>query len=545
MVEEQPTEQDLLEGRDDIWQWLEGFVGVGGLWIRLDASPSEACPVVVVGLDEGDQLALEVVDANLAERAHSAGSSITLFTNEGVKYAQSNSLHIEHCHVLENAATVYTGLPECIVINARRGEFHARLRKDLDCPVTISGPGLIRPVQGELADLSVGGCRVHLSSHACYMQPECPDYSVEVAFPSGELFQSSAEVRYLDLSEENFSVTAGFKFHSCSAQHESRVWQLVRDIERESARAADSERDFEPSELFRPVSSVDNEVLDSRKPLSAAAVRLRHIADSLCFQWYYLRSGKSLSMESLLWAAEDLIVLAASDAEEALFATLDDPGHPALIWHDVCLAVRMACVAHHCGLPEGELKAAVACALVHDIGYLVNGSCSLEHASRPVYQAEAVAVIKSALAHCNWIPDATVEAVLDSGACSPPNCSRTPLGKLALLLGLLDWQCRDVAYKTAQPWNYALQRVCSDYPDLADWADITVACFGKMPVASRVCDPDDKNFWVRALDADQRPAVIVPCGKRCLPNRESLQRQMMELQTKSLRELLVPVNTHI
>ncbi|AWN14886.1 PilZ domain-containing protein [Salinisphaera sp. LB1] len=146
-----------------------------------------------------------------------------------------------------------TRLPMRLTLRHARHDWRARpvpgrMRVDV-CLTRPEAPD----VQGQLVDLSVGGCRLALAADAAPIEPD-EMVNVRLLFPNGEQDVFGARVRDV-AAYSGARRQAGLMFAGLSDEQARRLWFLTCEIDREAERHQsdrDELRPLAPSLLFQP-----------------------------------------------------------------------------------------------------------------------------------------------------------------------------------------------------------------------------------------------------------------------------------------------------
>lgn len=525
----------------------------GGASLQLDGEESRPLPVLVVNQVPGDYLLLDISAIREVAVELKRGIPFRLLGQSRAQMLRTLPLVMSDCHEQEGRLLCQCPYPIGLEVLQRRASFRTRLRLGMEVGAIVRGADNEAPLQGDLKDLSLGGCQLELPLSAASGLSAAETVEVELCFLNGVRFTIIAEPRHCLADTERQAVVAGMRFVAPSGDQERQLWHLVREIERESARQGESsDSSLLPSLLFQTDLSAAAPV--SRRNVSRYATpmakRLARIAGYLDAQLLEIKEGGRLDAVQLSSFADRLLGLHAEDREALLFATRCLYNEPLLVRHGLGVAVHMLDLAASGPLPRDARKALVACAMVHDLGKALLPAELLETrhwdaAHRQGLHAH-VEVMRERLGACHWLAPGVVEAVVIrinerlDGSGYPAGLSGKALGeltRLASVVDVVDAMRRDrpdrLAWKIGDIYRYLLS-----HPGQFDarWVKRYLKHFGIMPIGTLVSFPGGELGWVQRLDGSGRLAQV-QLTEEFEPPREALGEVLSGERLKRLGEV--------
>ncbi|MFP1682526.1 HD domain-containing phosphohydrolase [Alloalcanivorax sp. C16-1] len=499
--------------------------GPGGAALSLEHRDSDPLPVVLESFRPGQPLLLDI--STLGERIGKLRRGV------GFRLVGQGEGGMVRSPVLKALAVEDTQgrwwlrcpYPEYLEWQQRRAAFRAELRLGMEAAVTVRDPESGASSLGDLRDLSLSGCRVELE--ACGLTAGLDSdrrLALEIAFPDGSRFEIAARSPHQRVDAERGTVTVGFAFEDIDQERERRLWFLVREVERESARTADGHRtDLAPSSLFRRAAPAPLRAHPrSRFPVPPMADRLAPCAAWLDNQMLTLRQGHSIDGAQLSRQADRLLDLQEEDREALLFATRCLDREPLLVRHGLGVAVHLLDLARAEAMPRALCKALAAAAMVHDLGKALLPRDLL---ALPVLDARQhrwlqghVPLLQQRLGDCGWVSRPVLDAVVGDinerlDGSGYPNQRRgdqlSQLARLASVVDVIDILSRQRPGR--DPWSVgAIYAWLDRNPGRFDeqWVKRYRDHFGVWPVGSLVRYPDGLIGRVAALDSRGLPSRL-------------------------------------
>lgn len=537
---------------------LDVLMQPGGASLQLDRPHGSAEPIVLMAVEPGGWLQLDLTPSPHLRPALEAGTDFFLIGQGGGKLMRSQSLKASECRTVPGGRIeCFCPYPEYFDIVQRRDTFRAELRLGMEATATVSHED--QSWSGKLKNLSMTGCLVELPLSAAAMVSAVqgdspasgkePVLNVELCFPNGTRFAIDAHLRHQVANLEERYIRTGFQFVDPTPQQDRDLWQFVREIEREAARfmGADASN-LAPSLLFRTRQGGGESAYEAepRPELSAVAGRstgdyptamarrLVPVAEFLDVQILALRSGGNIEATQLSRAAERVLSLREENREELLFALACQRQEPNVVGHSLAVTVRLLDLAHTANLPRDMGKAIVASGLVHDMGKALLPpellrSPLLDARQRRELQSH-VALVQPRLAECRWLSDSVVRQVIQQvnerlDGSGYPAALRgddlNELSRLAAVVDAIDAMGRHRADREAMPIDH-IYRILDKETHRFDsrWLQRYRQRFGDYPVGTLLRFGGGQLAWVRHLDRDGKPvqvqlaeAAVPPCDQ--------------------------------
>ncbi len=460
------------------------------------------------------------------------------------------------------------GYPQRLDLWHRRNAFRAELGPGMTVAIEMDLPSKGRTVHGELVNLSLGGCLIRLPlGEAVDLTQGEPLKRLEAIFPSGQRFTTPGEVRHVQADDRCQQAMVGFAFNEATPRLERQVWFLVKEIERERARAGIEGKSLSPSALFKaPDKSPEAPVSKVAKPRYATpmARRLAKVADSLNGQMLLVKQGKPIDSALLSRNGDLLLGLLEEDREALLFASVCLVREPAMVQHGLAVAIRLADLVATRSAPRELRKAILASAMIHDLGKaLLPDSllASRELDAEQCAQLHAhVGWLAARAGDCRWL-DAGVFANVALALNERLDGSGYPEGKrgealpeisrMAAVVDAVDAMGRPradrAAWSTAAIYRHLLgQGQAFD----VQWVQRYVRHFGIHPIGSLVRYSSGAVAWIHRLDAQRQPTLVHVVRNQYSPKkridqwtqgREIAQLGRIEAGLDPASEVLSPV----
>ncbi|MBY6031062.1 PilZ domain-containing protein [Halomonas sp. DP8Y7-1] len=521
---------------------LSGPQGAGLVWENSAGTPA---PVVLVELLPGESITLDITAAGDLGRRLKQGQPFRLMGYCEGMITRTSVLEASQGEVVtalsataqaaEAARPRGSGVPprqlwrcpypETLERLQRRRSFRARLRLGMAAEAILHDSDGQR-FSGDLIDLSIDGCRLDLPhTAAALLGNGGAAVPLELGFPDGSRLTLKACVQHHRFDPERRLVEAGFHFTAVRAHQERTLWQLVREIERESARIAegvDSRRP--PSALFQPSQGRRGPRLGRREaetyPTDMTR-RLSRIAGYLHAQALELAQGGCIHGPRLSRQTDQLLALYDEDRNGLIFALRFLTRESWPVRHGLSVAILLVDLLAD-SLPAELRKSITASAMIHDLGkVLLPAPLRLTPTFGDAERSrliQHVGWLKERLSHCAWINASVFEAV----ACQ----INERLDGSGYPLGIQDADLRELARASAvvdaidamraqrpdrPPWRIAaIYRYLLDHPEKFDsvWVKRFIQRFGLYPIGALVRFSDNSLGWILALDDQSRPACV-------------------------------------
>lgn len=511
-----------IEHPTEINQLLETLCQPGGASLHLDGATHAPLPVLVETPKADATLRLDVSAIRDCPevRALCGGEGFRVLGRDGTGMVRTPVLTVVHSWEEHERLYLECAFPPYFEKLQRRDSFRAKLRRGMTARVDLYDGGTA--ASGQLRDLSLRGCLVELDANAIALldDRERPLH-LELSFPDGSRFKTEAWPRHQ--ATENAHLLCGFSFEVDSREQEQQMWRLVREIEREAARSATSDKaDLRPSPLFVG-DALDGADADAAYQTPFAR-RLARVSVFLATQIMRLRQGANFESALLSQQADQLLAMQHEDREGLLFALACLRQELPLIRHCLAVAARLVDLGAALGLKPPVLKALAAAGLVHDLGKATLPSAVRESVALTAEQRQRVhalpALVRQRLVDCTWLAPVAIETVVE-GANERLDGSGYPgrreagklheLMRLAAIVDVADAMGRDRADRARHPIEdiHAHLRAHPDRFD-ARWVERYRDHFGAWPVGTLLKFQSGAMGWVLALtDARQLAAVRV------------------------------------
>lgn len=520
-------------------------------------------PVVLVDQLEEDYLLFDLTAIRDVVPSLRRGGKFILSGHTPGGLVRSNPLAVREFSTVEGRLFAYVDWPREIFVKQRRASFRASLRIGMDVGVllrsTETDDMALVELRGDLKDLSATGCLVEF-----YMQDGVsrvlPDLATEIElyFPNGSTFQVQAKVRHLKTDTDRQVLAVGFEFADISKAQERELWGYVREIEREASRNATSGDKRSESELFR-IRDEDDQRLGRRQAHTYAtpmARRMARIAGYLDSQMVMLKQGQPVNAYQLSQSADRLLDMLDDDRQECLFAVYCVQRESRWVKHGLAVAVRLGDLLHSVKLPREVRKAAVAAAMMHDLGkgMLAPELWRATTLSLDLYKEMQTHVQKlmEKMSDVKWLSDVICQNVVVQinerldGSGYPQGLKHEEIGQLARAAAVVD---AIDALQRSRPDRPALSAFAAarslqtklDQFDEA-WVKRYQTHFGVLPIGSLLRFEKGELAWVVGLDAQRRVSRVRLAPHKGLPDSK-LGEVIEGARLKELgriRDVLVP-----
>lgn len=495
---------------------LESLLLPGGASLVLEAQPGQPHPVVVMQVEPGERITLDITAVPELLGPISRGESFSLCGEAGGSMLQTQPIAMLERFEEHGRLQFACAYPQWVDLVHRRQAFRAELRQEMLVEVFLRPGADTQPLYGRLINLSLGGCLIELASQqAVPLQPLQVVEEALLRFPGGQELTLAAQIRHMHSLPGWQSMRLGCAFVGVDAGQERRLWFAVREIERE--REAES-RGGKPSPLFvrREGAAAPATVATPTAP-SVITRRLGRLAGYLDTQLIKLRLGEAIDPIQLSLHSDLLLLLLGEDRDSLLFEMLHQVDEPPLVQHGIVVAARLADMAHSRGLPRELVKSVVGCALVHDLGKVLlpaelRDAVRLDAQQRQAF-AEHVRLLRERLEGCRWLAAPVVDAVgkinerLD-GSGYPSAAGGEQLGELArmaIVTDVVDAMARPRADRSAHELEDIYRHLLSSGGKFdVQWSKRYIRHFGTAPVGSLVRFTTGRMGWVRRVDGEGR-----------------------------------------
>jgi len=537
-----------------IARWLDLFLDTRGALLEPAEAPGKASPVVLRQIDPTTGVLVDVGGVPFIRTLAKEDGKVVMSRLCGDHHVVTSPLSIQELRVEEERVLAFISFPERLLVTRRRREFRATLRRDLRCRADLSVGSLQAPLQGELINLSMSGCKVRFPLDAIHIFDEAMmGCGITLSFPNGEHIALECNARYFDPILDRGQAFCGFEFMNVSNILERMLWHSVCEIEGEAARSASTVHNRPPSRLF--VSPDDDKVPDKRPrsatssiPATAMTRELNEVGNGVGVLLYDVVKRRLVESSILSRVADSLLALHQRDRQELLFALAFHRQQPPLIRHCLGVAVRLTDVARQLGMPREYVKTVAACALVHDLPFAVaygNAFDPVLGAKRP---PEALATVSAALKRCGWLPVSVVEEVVEQVS-EVQDCTDGPRGlsagrvghlaRVAAVIDVIDLCSRSsedgqplMSFDAMRDWF--LER---DARFARRWVDYCLSLFGPIPIGASVVTQTGERFWLRRRHDDGSCASLVPCLGGTYPTPKALRMELTGVAVEALGPL--------
>lgn len=549
-----PTENAL-----EIRRYLETLMEHRGGSILLNEVDAVPLPVVFRRVEAEQPLLVDLSSAREILPRVRGGESFRLVGQSGNKLLRTEPLTVGSCRELDGRVECEVPFPQVLYVLQRRDSFRAALRKDLHCHVSLVDEEGGREYQGQLGDLSMGGCSVELPLRAAQgVATPGQNFRLTLAFPNGRRLSVAAALRRVAHQVEKEVLLAGFSFVDPTPEQSRELWFFVREIEREWGRSAErGDAQLAPSPLFVAAEGgLSGEGPGARGYITPMTARLAACADFLSLQIQSLRTGGSIDSQQLSRQAERLLRLLDQDREALLFATACLADEPLLVRHGLGVAVRLVDLVGKSATPM-ERKSLAACAMVHELGRALLPIELMWDEGLEVGEAvqshRHVELLLERLQDCSWLDDNVLSSVVAKanerldGSGYPQQSRGEELDELARLMAVVDEidlmsRRRSGAAARSISLGYAhLLRRPGKYDALC--VKRYVEHFGRLPVGTLLRYESGQLAWVLSLDEALRPIKVQLATEPGPPRAEHLAEVLSGRELEALGKVteILPV----
>lgn len=521
----------------EILRYLETLMEHRGGSIMLEEEDSAPLPVVFMRVEAGKPLLVDLSSAREVVARVRNGEPFRLVGQSGNKLLRTDLLVATSCREHQGRVECEVEFPQVLHVLQRRDSFRATLRKDLHCQVLLEDAEAKREYQGQLRDLSMGGCSVELPLRLAQNVNPNQNFTVTLAFPNGRRLSIVATLRRVMPQTEQGLMVAGFSFDEPTPEQSRELWFFVREIEREWGRSAErGDSQLAPSPLFV---AAENGPVDEARPereyVTPMAGRLAACADFLALQIQSLRTGGTIDSQQLSRQAERLLRLLDQDREALLFATVCLSEENLLIRHGLGVAVRLVDLLDKSVTPT-QRKSLAACAMIHELGRsLLPAELAWDEeleADEAAQSHRHVELLLDRLKDCSWLDADVLSSVVAranerlDGSGYPQQLRDDELDDLARAMAVVDEidlmsRRRPGAAPRSITLSYAhLLRRPGKYDPI--FVKRYVEHFGRLPVGTLLRFESGQLAWVLGLDEALRPARVQLATEPGPPRAEHL-----------------------
>jgi hypothetical protein len=538
-----------------IARWLDLFLDSRGALLEPAQAPGEASPVVLRQIEPTNGVLVDVGGVPFVRKVAKEGSKVVMSRVCGDHHVATAPLSIRELRMEEERVLALLSFPECLLVTRRRREFRAKLRRDLRCQVALSLGSLHEPLQGELINLSMSGCKVRFPLDVIHISDEAMEgCGITLSFPNGEHIALECNARYFDPILDRGQAFCGFEFINVNSLLERVLWHSVCEIEGEAARSASTVHNRPPSRLFvapddGKASSARSRSTSSSIPATTMIRELSDVGNGVGVLLYGLVNRGLVESSILSTVADSLLSLHQRDRQELLFALAFHRQQPSLIRHCLGVAVRLTDVARQLGMPPEYVKTVAACALVHDLPFALAYGNAVDPGLGAQRPPEALAAVSAALKRCGWLPVSVVEEVVEQVSegqdCNdgPRGLSAGRVGHLARVAAVIDVidLCSRISSENGEPLmslgairDWLHER---DARFARRWVDYCFSLFGPIPIGASVVTQTGERFWLRRRHDDGSCASLVPCLGGTYPSPKALRMELTGAAVEALGPL--------
>lgn len=494
----------------------------GGALLLLEKPGAEALPVLLMAQTQGESLLVDISTIREIAGELKRGAAFRLLVQRDGQMLRTSPLTVTESHEDEERMQCLCAYPEYLEQLHRRKSYRAQLRLGMEVEVHLREEAVSRETRGRLRNLSLDGCLVELPlDGAPVLATSALMTDLELHFPDRTRFAIRGQLRH-DVTDMNRqAVLAGFEFPPLSSDQDRRLWFLVREIERETARMARERGHLLPSPLFiappEPEEATTTAEPAQATPTARLLARLASYLDSLTLE---LRQGRGIDSVQLSRHADRLLSLLDGDREALLFAVACLRCESPQVHHCLAVAVRLVDLAG--SLPRDVRKALAASAMVHDLGKTLLpesllGAAGLDESQRRELEAHVDTVL-AGLEPCAWLSPAVRLAVVAGanerldGSGYPRGRRGDELGELERLMAVVDAADALGRVRHDRPvWGLdAIYRYLIEHPHKFDttWVKRYIRRYGLFPIGSLVRYGEGELAWVQRLDDQGRPSLV-------------------------------------
>ncbi len=549
-MEPRDTPQEISDARQ-VQRLLQTLRQSGHASLYLEGKAGTSWPVKLLEMRPGRDLRLDIGTAAELGYYLSAGAPFCLVGQADCAMVRTAPIVILEQDPPGAAIRFSCGYPETVEMAHRRGAFRAALNDNMEVTIDLVAPRVGESVQGELKNLSMGGCLMEMPlAAAVNLNGEQRTTRLTARFPNGQHLEADGHIRYVRPNGQWTAGLVGYEFSSASQNFERQVWYFVHEIERQRVRdQSQSDGVLSPSELFLPAGKARRNAAGADRWISGGGPMARglgKIAAYLDAQLLQLQSGAPIALKPLLRQSEALLDLLDQHREALLYATGCLSHEPVVVQHGLAVAVRLADMAVWQKFDSNTLRAAVACALIHDLGKALL-PVSIVHAPGPLSTEQRavlnthVQLLTERLTTGSALPADVVAAVIEIGN-ERLDGSGYPLGRneddipelsrMMAVADVADAMRRDRADRPALPQREVYRHLLLAQNEFDNaWVQRYIKRFGMTPIGALVKYSSGKLGWVQRLDADGKPTqvkVVMNLAKHHQPMDQTLHAQALE-----------------
>jgi len=513
-----------IDKRSEIQTLLAVLSEPGGASLVLENKDGRTMPVLVREQQPGAHLLLDISAVREIALDLRRGHPFRLVGQTQGMMLRTQVLAVDACQQRDGRLECRCNYPRHLEVLERRQFFRARLRLGMEVGAILRNDESA-VAQGDLKNLSLHGCLLELPPSAMSMLRSAHPLETELCFPNGTRFSIKGIAKHYEIELERQVVQVGIQFQPPNIEQERQLWQLVREIERESARYSTAGGEgLLRSLLFQTDVKAPPPIArrNAQRYATPMAKRLARVAGYLDAQLIELQTQPRIDSVQLSRHADRLLALHDEDREAVLFGVRCLFEEAPLVRHCLSVAVQLLDLAVQSRMPHDGRKAVAACAMVHDMG-----KAFLPDALRKAPQLDAnqrvevhshVNRLTPCLEGCQWLSASVVKGVIVEinerldGSGYPAGVRAEDLGelaRLAMVVDVVDAMRRDRPDRAA--WRVAdVYQHLKSHPARFDqrWVKRHIETFGIWPIGALVRFESDALAWIQRLGADGEPAQV-------------------------------------
>jgi HD-GYP domain-containing protein (c-di-GMP phosphodiesterase class II) len=331
------------------------------------------------------------------------------------QWYQSHGLEVLKVHFGEDYLLLSVEQPESMSRVYQRASFRVHLPGTLRVRASVRHLG--RVLEGQLLDLSYGGCRIVLPvQDSLLLGINSSGLELTLTFPSGDRFTTQIEKVSMVPNAAFCKALLGCRFTYDNEADGQRVMRYTLETEREVARLKkDHSAHLQPSSLYAikdPLQQLDPSVVQHKKP-----TMLLQLADQLGAQVLLLQSKHQISGGQLQQVSKQMIRMLEQDRDSVQFSLSREQGFYPLLTHHLRVAAWFYPLALRMGISDQYQMALMSSLLVHDVvRHLVEKhACAPvnldDRVSRHEFRSALLRVVR-AVGELHWIPRSFAEALI-------------------------------------------------------------------------------------------------------------------------------------
>lgn len=329
---------------------------------------------------------------------------------------RSHGLEILKAHFGEDYLLLSIEQPESMSRVYQRASFRAHLPGSLRVRASIQHLG--RVLEGQLQDLSYGGCRIVLPvQDSLLLGINTSELALTLTFPNGDRFTTRIEKVSMVPNAAFCKALLGCRFTYDSETDEKRVMRYTLETEREVARLKkDHSAHLQPSSLYAIKDLPPQQAVASVRQHKKTSALLQ-LADQLGAQVLLLQSKHQISGGQLQQSSEQMIQMLEQDRDSVHFSLSREQGFYPLLTHHLRVAAWFYPLALRMGISDQYQMALMSSLLVHDVArHLIEKHSCLpidlnDRISRHEFKSALLRVVR-AVGELHWIPRSFAEALI-------------------------------------------------------------------------------------------------------------------------------------